>query len=139
MTPNVLSLIANSVSNFVTVVVPARRWAWYRTEVSHHLTINKINEYRDQFRRELSRHGEGRCLDSIEMDKLGNWRIHFFPLNEEVILILENAAKKLSEVAWGMGEAASFDPKEFVASRLNHLEKQGRLRGRDPWWIEDSP
>lgn len=98
MTPNVLSLIANSVSNFVTVVVPARRWAWYRIEISHHLTIDKINEYRDRFRRELSRHGEGRCLDSIEMDKLGNWRIHFFPLNKEVILILENAASvRISE------------------------------------------
>jgi hypothetical protein len=139
MTPNVLSLTSNLVANFVTVVVPARRWAWYRTEVSHHLTVDKIIEYRDRFRRELSRHGEGRCLDCVEIDALGNWRIHFFPLNEEVILILENAEKKFLEVAWGMGEAASFDPKEFVASRLAHLEKQGRLRGRDPWRLEDSP
>jgi hypothetical protein len=138
MTPNVLSLTVNLVANFVTVVVPATKWAWDRTKIDHDLTLDEIEEYRAWFRRELLRHGEGRCFDCIEIDELGNWRIHFFPLHEEVIRILGNATGQLPEVAWGAGEAAGFDPKEFVASRLDRLEKEGRLRTRDPWWACES-
>jgi len=133
MTPNVLSLTADMVANFVTIVIPAPRWTWDRTKVDHDLTLGEIEEYRARFRRELSQHSEARCLDRIETDALGNWRIHFFPLNSEVISILVIAASKLTEVACGAGEAASFDRKEFVASRLDRLEKEGRLpllRGR---------
>jgi hypothetical protein len=138
MTPNLRSLTANLIANFVTVVVPAPRWAWDRTKIDHDLTLDEIEEYRAQFRRELSRHGEGRCLDCIEIDALGNWLIHFFPLNVEVISILETAAARRPEIACGTGEAAGFDPQEFVASRLDRLEKEGRLRTRDPWWAEES-
>jgi hypothetical protein len=138
MTPNVLCLTTNLVANFVTVVIPAPKWAWDRTRIDHDLTLDEIEEYRTRFRRELSRHGEGRCLDCIEIDALGNWRIHFFALNEEVISILGNAAARFPEIACGPGEAAGFDPKEFVASRLDRLEKEGRLRARDPWWTDES-
>lgn len=106
MTPNVRSLTANLVANFVTVVVPAPEWAWDCTKAHRHLTLNEIEEYRSGFRRELSRHGEGRCLDGVEIDASGNWRIHFFSLNEEAVSILADAAAKLSDVAWGVGEAA---------------------------------
>ena len=138
MTPNVLSLTANLVANFVTVVIPAPKWAWDRTKIDHDLTLDEIEEYRARFRRELSRHGEGRCLDCIEIDALGNWRIHSFPLDEEVVSILGNAAAKLPQVARGPGEAVGFDAKEFVASRLDRLQKDGRLRARDPWWTDES-
>jgi hypothetical protein len=138
MTPNVLGLCANLVSNFVTVVIPAPTWAWNRAEVNHNLTLNEIDEYRLRFRRELSKHGEVRCLDCIEIDPLGNWRIHFFPLNQEGVSILRDAAAKLPGVAMGTGEVVGFDPKEFVARRLEYLEKQMRLVARDPWWAPDS-
>jgi hypothetical protein len=138
MTPNVLSLTADMVANFTTVVVPSPGWAWEHTKIYHHLTLDEIEEYRAGFRLEPCRHGEGRCLDHIETDALGNWLIHFFPLNDEVVSILEIAASKLPEVACGTGEAASFDPKECVASRLDRLEKEGRLRARDPWWFDES-
>jgi hypothetical protein len=111
-------------------VVPAPRWAWDRAKVHPHLTLNGIKEYRTQFRQELSRHGEGRCLDCIEIDAVGNWRIHFFPLNQEAIPILGNAAERLSGVAWGMGEAAGFDPKEFVyAPETKSLSEVAGLSG----------
>jgi hypothetical protein len=136
MKPSIRSLTANLVANFVTVVVPAPRWAWDRTRMDHPLTLDEIEEYRTRFRRELSRHGEGRCLDCIEIDALGNWRIHFFPLNEEAIPILENTAMTLSGVACGPGEAAGIDPEVFVATRLDRLENQGQLTGRYPWWVD---
>ena len=138
MTANVLSLTANLVANFVTVVVPAPRWAWDRTKIDHDLTLDEIEEYRAGSRRELSWHGEERCLDCIVIDALGNWRIHFFPLNEDVVSILGNAAARFPEIACGPGEAAGFDPKQFVASRLDRLEKVGRLKTRDPWWTDES-
>ena len=138
MTANVLSLTANLVANFVTVVVPAPRWAWDRTKIDHDLTLDEIEEYRAGSRPELSWHGEERCLDCIEIDALGNWWIHFFPLNEDVVSILGNAAARFPEIACGPGEAAGFDPKQFVASRLDRLEKVGRLKTRDPWWTDES-
>jgi hypothetical protein len=46
MTPNVLSLTADMVANFVTVVVPAPRWAWEHTKIDHHLTLDEIEDYR---------------------------------------------------------------------------------------------
>jgi hypothetical protein len=138
MTANVLSLTANLVANFVTVVVPAPRWAWDRTKIDHDLTLDEIEEYRAGSRPELSWHGEERCLDCIVIDALGNWRIHFFPLNEDVVSILGNAAARFPEIACGPGEAAGFDPKQFVASRLDRLEKVGRLKTRDPWWTDES-
>jgi hypothetical protein len=138
MTPNVLSLTANLLANFVTIVIPAPRWSWDRTRIDHDLTLDEIEEYRARFRRELSRHGEGRCLDHIQIDALSNWLIHFFPLNEEVVSILETAAARFPEIACGPGEAAGFDPKEFVMRCLDRLEKEGRLRARDPWWADAS-
>ena len=83
MTPNVLSLTADMVANFTTVVVPSPRWAWEHTKIDHHLTLDEIEVYCAGFRLELCRYGEGRCLDCIEIDALGNWRIHFFPLNQK--------------------------------------------------------
>jgi hypothetical protein len=138
MTPNVLSLTANLVSNFVTVVVPAPGWDWNRTKIDHATTLNEIDECRGRFRAGLFRNGETRCLDCIEIDALGNWRIHFFPLNEEAISILQDTAGKLSEVAYGAGEAVGFDPKEFVAASLDRLERRGRLRAMEPWWVDGS-
>jgi hypothetical protein len=137
MTPNVRGIAANLLANFVTVVIPAARWSWDRT-IDYHLTLDMVEEYRHQLRRELLRHGEGRCLDRIEVDGLGNWRVHFFPFNEEATLALENVVAKIRLAAWGSGEAAAFDPRGFVLWRLHRLEKQGRLRGRDPWWIDES-
>jgi hypothetical protein len=137
MTPNVRDIAANLIANFVTVVIPAARWSWDRT-IDYHLTLDMVEEYRHQLRRELLRHGEGRCLDQIEVDGLGNWRVHFFPFNEEATFVLENVVAKWRLAAWGGGEAATFDPREFVLCRLDCLEKQRRLRGRDPWWNDES-
>lgn len=137
MTPNVLGIAANLIDNFVTAVFPAARWSWDRT-IDYHLTLDMVEEYRGQLRRELSRHGEGRCLDRIEIDRLGNWRVHFFPLNVEAVAVLRDAVANLRLAAWGSGEAATFDPREFVLCRLACLEKQDRLRARDPWWDDGS-
>jgi hypothetical protein len=138
MTPNVLGLTVDLMSNFVTVTIPSLEWSWDRTIVDYDLTADMVEEYRGKLRRELSRHGEVRCLDHMEIDRLGNWHVHFFPLNEEAITVLANAVAKMRLAAWGSGEAATFDPREFVLCRLDRLEKQGRLRGRDPWWIDES-
>jgi hypothetical protein len=136
VTPNVRGIAANLIANFVTVLLPAARWSWDRTAIDYPLTLEVMQGYRVQLRLELSRHGEGRCLDRIEIDGLGNWRIHFFPLNEEAIVMLRNAVANLSGAAWGAGEAATFEPREFVLCRLGCLEKEGRLRGREPWWVD---
>jgi hypothetical protein len=84
MTPNILGIAANLIGNFVTVVFPAARWSCDRSR-DYRLTLEMVEEYRGQLRRELSRHGERHCLDHIEVDGLSNWRVHFFPLNPEVI------------------------------------------------------
>lgn len=134
MTANIRGISANLIANFFTIVCPAARWSWDRTAIDRPLTLKVIQGYRAKFRRELSRHGEGRCLDRIEIDRLANWRIHFFLLNEEALVILGNAVANLSGTAWGIGEAATFDPREFVISRLERLEKEARLTGQEPWW-----
>jgi hypothetical protein len=137
MTPNVRSLTANLVANFVTVVIPQFRRTSDDTEIDHHLTIDEIEAYRVQFRRGLARHGEVHCLDRIEIDASGNCRIHFFCLNEEAVPIPQNTAMTLSGVACGSGNSAGVDAEAFVAIRLDELEQLGRLRARDPWWLDE--
>jgi hypothetical protein len=136
VTPNIFGIAANLLANFTTIILPIPEWSWDRTAIDYPLTLEVIQEYRAQLRRELSRHGEGRCLDRIEIDELRNWRVHFFPFDQTAIGVLRIAAAKFPGAAWGVGEAATFDAREFVLYRLDNLEKEGRLRGRDPWWVD---
>jgi hypothetical protein len=77
-------------------VVPTSEWAWDSTD--RQLPLDEIEKYRLRFQQELLPHCETRCLDHVEIDAVGNWRLFFFPLTEDAASILENAATKLSEV-----------------------------------------
>jgi hypothetical protein len=52
--------------------------------------------------------------------------------------VLKNAVATFPRTAWGTGEAANFDPGEFVSQRLDPLEKQDQFKATGPWWHNGS-
>jgi hypothetical protein len=134
MTYDLPSLTATLLMNHVTVRFPlldARRTGSAgninKPRLSNRLTVFL---HLLGIRLSLSHAGHHAFLYQLDADEADRWTIHLFLADEDAIPLVASLRNGVVE----RSQPASFDPREFIEQRLEHLNKSDRLAGRDPWW-----
>ena len=78
----------------------------------------------------LGHAGHRQFLYQLDGDPVGRWTIHLFFAEQNAIPLVAS----LTNGVVGLGEPASFDPREFIEQRLERLNNLDRLTSRHPWW-----
>ena len=140
------TLAATLLANFATVRIPRCESLWissvpnpspkhrYRL-LSRALTGETLimSCHRQHLRYRLLEPGHHAFFDRIEGGGPDGWRLHFFCREPAAVRVLHD----IGVGECGPGNAATFDPEQFVMHRLCQLERTGRLNTPDGWWDWD--
>ena len=114
------TLAAHLLANFRTVRIPASgrqegHADWWTMVKARGAANRAAYAYRDRLCQELVEHGCRRFLDRMECDPAGGWRLHIFPVDDAALALLD----RLTEGAFGPGDAVSFNARRFVSERIH--------------------
>jgi hypothetical protein len=123
MTHDTSALAATLFANFRTIRFPpteeylprsATHWDWWQAAKVRRADRQAVYDYRECLRNALIAHGPREFLDLVEPYPGGGWRLHFFVADDGAMLMLDG----VTEGRCGSGDAARFNPEEFVQEQL---------------------
>jgi hypothetical protein len=117
------TLAAALLANFRTIRFPPTEeyfprsqahWDWWQAAKARRADRQAVYDYRQRLRNALIAHGHHQFLDHVELGPDGGWRLHVFVVDDAAMLLLD----RTTEGRCGAGDAASFNPQEFVQEQL---------------------